>query len=295
MNTMELRLPALYEAADGASIGAQRRYLRLMKLHMATLIAGAVAGAISPQPGFFGQIVATTAAAALVAAVVTALIIQNKAYERTWYGARAVAESVKTLAWRYAARAEPFDQGGPDESDELLLKRFAEILQHGAALRIPLVGGGGPQITEEMRRLRELPLDRRREIYLTHRIADQRSWYGDRAAASHIAERKLFTAVWVGNGAAVAAALSVVLWSTLPVNATGILTTAAAAGVAWLQLLRHQELAQSYSTAAQELAMIHESGARVTTERHFAAFAADAESAISREHTLWVARRDAVV
>ena len=68
----------------------------------------------------------------------------------------------------------------------------------------------------------------------------------------------------------------------------------AAAFVAWLQLKRHQELANSYALAAQELSFIAEQIQRVETAGEFSKFVSDAENAISREHTLWAARRDQV-
>lgn len=55
---------------------------------------------------------------------------------------------------------------------------------------------------------------------------------------------------------------------------------------------QHEELAQSYAVAALELGFIEEQVGRVSDDKGLSAFVADAESAISREHTLWIARRD---
>jgi hypothetical protein len=51
-------------------------------------------------------------------------------------------------------------------------------------------------------------------------------------------------------------------------------------------------VAQSYAIATMDLGLIQEQGARIEGDAQLAAFVADAENAISREHTLWVARRD---
>lgn len=77
-----------------------------------------------------------------------------------------------------------------------------------------------------------------------------------------------------------------------PIKLTGLLTTIASSFIAWLQVKQHQELSQSYSIAAQELGLILEQGQHIHTEEDFCAFVSDSENAISREHTLWVARRD---
>ena len=50
---------------------------------------------------------AVTAACFFLAAVLKVHALTTKA-ERLWYEARAVAESVKSLAWRYAVGSEPF-------------------------------------------------------------------------------------------------------------------------------------------------------------------------------------------
>lgn len=67
--------------------------------------------------------------------------------------------------------------------------------------------------------------------------------------------------------------------------------TASAAATAWLQTGRYQEQQQSYALAAHELGLIVTLERYVTTEEDFARFVADSESAISREHTTWLARR----
>jgi hypothetical protein len=265
---------------------AQRQYLRLIRINLAALLIGAAAGAAVPA----------VAAIALVAALVATLVTQNKSYERTWYGGRAIAESVKTLAWRYMARAEPFQDGDDANADELFLKRLGQILQSAANLAVQLSSvSGADQITAHMRKVRALPLAERRDHYDECRIQDQYKWYSKKSALSERAERQFFTVMWVSNGLAVAAAVGMVFNPDLAVNATGLFSTAAAVVFAWLQVKRHQELAQSYAIAAQELSIVHGNVSHVTMEPQFAAFVADAENAISREHTLWTARRDATI
>lgn len=71
-----------------------------------------------------------------------------------------------------------------------------------------------------------------------------------------------------------------------------VLATGASAVLAWLQIRRHQELAQSYAVASHELALAESRARHVRSEEELARFVGDAEAAISREHTLWIARRD---
>ncbi len=277
-------MPALHDAANAASTRAQRQYLRLITLNLAALLVGA------------GVPVPAIAAIALVAALLITLLTQNKSYERTWYGGRAIAESVKTMAWRYMTRAEPFQHADDAKADELFLKRLAQILESVANLDVRLTAvSGADQITTHMRKVRALPLAERRDYYDECRIRDQQKWYSEKSALSERAERRFFTVMWISNGLAVAAAVGMVVWPDLTLNATGFFSTAAAVFFAWLQVKRHQEIAQSYAIAAQELSIVRAKASRVTTEPQFAAFVADAENAVSREHTLWTARRDAAI
>ena len=55
---------------------------------------------------------------------------------------------------------------------------------------------------------------------------------------------------------------------------------------------RFSELAASYALAAHEIGIIREQ-ANAVSEAQFSTFVADTENAFSREHTQWVARKDA--
>jgi hypothetical protein len=61
-----------------------------------------------------------------------------------------------------------------------------------------------------------------------------------------------------------------------------------------LQLRRYQELSQSYLITATELSLIKSKIHQIETEEELSNFVDDAETAISREHTLWLARRDSI-
>ena len=52
-------------------------------------------------------------------------------------------------------------------------------------------------------------------------------------------------------------------------------------------------LAASYAVADQELGAIEVTGPTINIESEWEVFVRDAEDAISREHTLWLARRGA--
>ena len=74
-------------------------------------------------------------------------------------------------------------------------------------------------------------------------------------------------------------------------NFVGFFATAAASATALVQMKRHDELARSYDLAAGELnrikVMIERSDDEESCRKHIS----DSESTISREHTMWAAKR----
>ena len=66
---------------------------------------------------------------------------------------------------------------------------------------------------------------------------------------------------------------------------------AAAAAAAWTQMRQHRTLAAAYGLAAQELTLSRPLLEHVDDEAEWSRAVADAEDAISREHTTWLARR----
>lgn len=74
-------------------------------------------------------------------------------------------------------------------------------------------------------------------------------------------------------------------------NLVGLFTTLSAASLSWLQVKRHQELKQAYTTTSNELNMILSLADNINNENDFSKFVLDSENAVSREHTLWLAQR----
>jgi hypothetical protein len=64
----------------------------------------------------------------------------------------------------------------------------------------------------------------------------------------------------------------------------------AGSATAWAQLKQHRILAPSYALAAQELSLVREKLAGIADEDAWSLEMSDAEDAISREHTMWLAR-----
>jgi hypothetical protein len=162
---------------------------------------------------------------------------------------------------------------------------------------------GALQITEDMKVNRSKPTQDRLNLYLEERVNDQRKWYSSKASTARSSNDTWFWITTAGQFAALAGAVWVVHAPDSPIRFTGFFSAVASAAMAWLQMKRYQDVSQSYAMAAHELGLIELQAQNVRdqikaavlpmhAEAHLASFVADAENAISREHTMWVARRD---
>lgn len=280
-------LPAIHRAANVASIKGQQRYLFLNAVRLVALVVAAVAGAT----GFVIYDFDTSGTILLIGFVVAVIaeftLIQFQP-ERDWYAGRAVAESTKTLAWRYAVQGEPFGPSVTHAESELLMRaRVAEVLRRGRD-RIN-IGLGDAIVTPQMRQLRTESFEVRQRIYLEDRTNDQRKWYAENAYRNEVRATRLRFALLAGEVLAVV--LAAMTWGRdRPADFAGIAAACVAGGAAWLALKQYSNLTSAYRVAAAELALQASVLAGVAQDQWPQAVA-DAEEAISREHTMWLASR----
>lgn len=287
----EPQFPALYRAADRNSLAGQRRYLMATALRLATLVAAALFGLFTWRAGG-ADLAGVAAAVAFGAALSGELYLLKARPDRLWYDGRAAAESAKTLTWRYVVAGNPFPKNAhsDQEMEELLLRRFSEIARELKGVHLVPVASGAQQVTTQMRQIRALPLEDRREQYRAGRVHDQRDWYA-RQARWH-EQRATFWSVGLAVLELLALAAAVLkATGVLPVDLLGLAATLAGVGAAWVQTRQHHALASAYAVASQELAEISVRIDWPANEQEWAHFVDHAEAAISREHTMWRASR----
>lgn len=288
-------MPALFKAANSASLVAQKRYLFLVLGNLLFLVAGAVLSSIPPIPPLSKSEMALMGSISFGIGLFFTLFIHTLEYEKGWYGGRAIAESVKTIAWRYMTCAEPYRTKNCSEAaDSKLVSELLSIISERKELSKFLGGKAGmdQQITQKMREARNLDTESRKQLYLKERIANQREWYSKKAETNERRGTLWFIAILLAQLFALIFSFYIVYNPGTTLNLTGVFSTLTGAFLAWLQVKRHQELAQSYGLAAHELGLISALAENVKTDDELSEFVADSESAISREHTLWSARRD---
>lgn len=301
-NTQEIKitdsdLPALFNAADSASVEAQKKYLQLIRADLSFLVFAAllISFRLPPYLQTLQKFMAAASAIFFVVSLVITIIVLRTQYEKIWYGARAVAESVKTLSWRYTTCSDPFTQDlTSSEADAEFVSNLSKIISERKNLFWSFNGdiGIGSQITDKMRKVRDFDVEIRKQIYLQQRINDQRKWYGAKSKQNRSLVGRWFFAVLFAQLFAIASSILIIFLPESPINLAGVFSALTVAFLAWMQVKQHQELAQSYGVAAHELGLVTERSSYVKTDEDLCEFISDAENAISREHVLWIARRD---
>jgi len=287
--------PTLYRETDSSSINAQKKHFWLVRTKIALLlvIAGIASIAWSQEPNLRTS-AAIVLAIFLVVSMVLSAIMDMKKFDRIWFSSRAVAESIKTESWSFMMKIEPYGDAIPDsEAEDRLLNRLDGILhlQPSVSSELAPYLQQGALITEHMRQIRNETLENRRTYYVQSRIRDQRLWYAKKAKWNKSQESRWFIITWILQLAAAVIAITVIGFRDFIVNPVGILTTAGAGALSWLHARSYRELSQSYSLVAQELALLEDRANQASTEEKLARIVLDVERTISREHTIWLARR----
>lgn len=279
-------LPALFRAADNAARSGQKTFLWITRVMLLSGLLAALAAVLMTRI----QAASVFAAAFFIVGAGAAIWIYFDRPERRWYEARAIAESAKTLAWQYAVGGGRFPGNEVDSgAGGAFADALEELLKTSEFAVLPR---GGIHITERMRTLRGADLDTRRATYLDDRIEGQRAWYESRAHWNRRwSEGWRLAMIMLELGGVALAIVAFFVSSDILVGFLGVLAAAGASAVAWHQTRDHETLAEAYSIAAHDLSLVKERTPVSPSEAEWAEFVGDAEQAISREHTLWRARR----
>lgn len=287
--------PYLFQTSDSSSLTEQYIYICLSRIDFFFIIIAAFFSGFSLTSQ--SEIYKCYAIATLIALILSfcfKLIIQIGRWDRKWFDTRAVAESAKTATWRYIIGSEPYKINmDAKQVDEKFVTELNEILEARADVSKSLAKGvgTGQQITDKMREIRKMDLQNRKNLYLKQRVQDQKDWYNKKSRYNSKRETIWF---WATIGTEILAILSAIYILTnlsIAFNPIGMLTTIVVVFSAWTQLKKHRELSQSYALAAQELSAVESMESHVKDENELSDYVISAENAISKEHTMWCAKR----
>ena len=289
--------PSLYQSSNQAAIKMQQICFSFRWWYLIFLILGSGVGAVATMiPEDFTIWFYVSMLIILLIGFVINIVSHVLRYDEKWFNCRSIAESVKTATWRFMMKATPFEEDSLCE--KIFISKISEINSHKqSTLRtlMPYQDSEAELISNFMRDVRNKNTEERRNYYLKSRLNDQKTWYTKKASSNTKAEDRWFYATTGMQFLAIVLAVIQAALTVFPLNLVPILMTCAAAAIAWSQMKRHSELAQSYSIAAQELGELEAISSTVTQEPEFCQFVNDVEYAISREHTMWCVRREVVV
>jgi len=285
MQIQEDSFPGLYQSADKASLDSQNKYYLCLSFYLGLLVIAAAVSYLVPV-NTYGALLS-----ALLFLVTLGILIYLKTNkpDDIWYNGRAVAESVKTLSWKWIMKVEPFHEDKSAEAD--FLADLKKVLKQNKSLSTVLNSTEGVKepITDVMRSVRSLSFDDRKGLYKKQRIDDQANWYTKKAIFNKKKASSWFCFSVLLHSAAIIMLVYRVYDSTLSLPVE-VIATAASAVLTWIQAKKHNELSSSYSLAAHEIGLI-KSEWQPVTESEFSDFVNNTENAFSREHTQWIARK----
>lgn len=281
--------PGIYEEADSLSNKTQKRYLKVLKLFIGLLLLSSVLFS------YFTNIWEVKLINAIVSLgiVVLSFIFSFVNFQGIWYNSRAVAESIKTISWRYAIKAEPYNIGDV-EAKALLIDSIKNILKmnHDFIKNISADYSNHEQIPSSMTFIRSLNTIDRLNYYYNNRIIEQRDWYKKKSEIN-----KKYSTVFFVILIVISFFLSVGLFLDLDktnkiVYPIPVLLSALSVIFTWVQTKKYRELEKSYALASHEIGFIAMLKDKVCTEKELSDYVIDSENAFSREHTQWIARKD---
>lgn len=286
-------MPQLFQAADRASIDAQRAHVEGIRRRLLILSFAAIVGVFSWRVGS-GRIDlwGIVGVLAFTAAMAMELDAWKSRPDKTWYDGRAVAESAKTLAWKFAVGALPF----PCEMDlavarRALVERLQEVQSSFQGLEVAALDA--PAISQWMVDQRTSSLEDRKRSYLAARIEDQKSWYATNAQLNRKKARQWRSVLVLCEFLGVALSLAVALVENL-VALSPAIAVLVVATVAWSETKQYDFNSRAYSAAVNDLANAEAKLELAIDESSWAKEVDDAEEAISREHVIWWATRSRI-
>jgi hypothetical protein len=284
-------LPDLFQAADQQAEEAQKGVLKALKASLSGVVVAAGFGAVSLHSGSVEWAGAISSVAFGVATACTAWLLWGKP-EKGWYDARAVAESAKTLAWQYAVAGGEFAREA-DREDAVrsrFLTRLNDMLE--GVVRLGPSSRQGSALPRRLEELRRSDFLERRSTYIDHRLDEQHGWYAGKAEWNE-KRRRAWAVVTIALLTAGLAAGLARAFLGLEIDLLGPIAAAASSAMAWARSKDYAELAAAYSVTAHELGVARAEAEGTKDEGAWVPFVERAERAISREHTLWRARRGA--
>ena len=285
-------LPDSYSTYDESAIIAERNHFRLIQFELILLV---VVAALSLSVNLFqNEEFSTIIFSVIFFIFLIGIIIQaqygKRQFGRKWFEFRAVAESIKSLAWQYAmACGDFYEENGANKLFLQQIKQIKEIYQINPDPKI--AGGILNDIQPSMKEVRKKRWQEKRETYIKERIDDQITWYTDKAKVNEEHSKKYDKFVLYLQIIGIMICIFLVYTHINGAPALALAVTLIASIIGWSRSKQYAELVEPYQNTARELNEIRQEIELAKVKTDFQNFVIDAEQAISREHTMWLAKR----
>ncbi len=280
----DAEMPGLFRAADRSAVVAQRRHVRVTIIQLTMLVVAVLSGLVTQITGIAS--LGFVGVAAYIVLVTARVYGRISHHEAVWYENRLLAESIRSLVWRYAVGGAPFSREEDDRAPQEYTSRVANILTDMQHAPVPDVQDGVALITDTMERMRQGALSERRATYGASRVLSQLQWYAAHAKTDGRRSANLDAWFLAASGAAVFFGL-LQAFAVFEINLLGVFGVLAACVYTWQSQRRYTRQAKAYAAAANHLTLVHTRLETPQTEDEWAQFVDDAEDGIGREHTSW--------
>lgn len=286
--------PACYINSDIASGKGQNYYKRITYGILLLLFISTVYNAISGILQINSELPNKINAFLLIITAAGSTYMVFFKPERNWYIGRAVSESIKTLTWRFMMKSEPFNTNTELESVNIFSNRLEDIITEASKEEFIAkdISAHSDVITPKMTIVRGLNYLERKNVYSIHRIKDQIDWYGKESLRN--GNLAMTYGIILITFQVVAAIYLYFFSQFLEVfKLNEVMIYVATATISILEMNKHKDLRQSYALTKSELTFISTRFGAIQNANELNEFVFEAEQAISREHTMWLARRGA--
>lgn len=244
--------PGLFLAADKVAKNYQDKFKLVLKTNLITLVIAAILSFIPISH----WIIPLLQLLVLLTTLLCSIYLATQKPEKIWYSGRALAESIKTLTWRYISKAEPFNNEDKESKSEFIKTLNQAVQQNREVCQNYSNHLGDEQITKKMIEMRSKDLKTRQQNYHLYRIKDQNDWYSAKAKYNQDKSNFFFIILIIMNSIAVILAATKIAFADITPWPTDIFIAAAASILTWIQAKRFSELAASYTLAAHEINII---------------------------------------
>jgi hypothetical protein len=280
-------MPSLYRVADIDATNAQKRFLRFQLAEILLPLVGVAFGVVLAHFEKSWKWVGLVAGGIVAVAALLRVLERTSGVEALWYRSRSCAETIKSLAWRYAVGVAPFPL---DASDDAANAAFIDHLRHAAQNWPNASPAIGDEITPAMRVLRSQPLAARIDAYTRGRLVDQDHWYARKAIQANRSARRWDNSFYVLVGASVLAGV-VMLTTSAAVIFVVVAGASAGAVLTWSSVRRLSSNAHVYRAVATDLSFFRSLVPNADKPDEWDHFVTAVEQRIAAENQRWQAAR----